>query len=189
MYSCLWKKRFFEPQQCFLVGYVYLQNFQKVMQESLKKSCSNNFFVKLCFAQNHKWLNFYYKHFFIKGHFRHTGSTKVSNFVKLNFYHFWPLCNTKNANFAIFHAKKLKFSPQNRCLIFVKTQWSHSFIDYWPLLTTVHHQKCQVCHFSWYRAEILLPVPYEPKSNYETWNFKLFLRFYVLCWLQKWNVI
>ena len=95
----------------------------------------------------------------IKGHLRHTGSTKVSNFVKLNFYHFWPLCNTKNANFAIFHAKKLKFSPQNRCLSFAKTQWSHSFIDYWPFLTTVHHQKCQLCHFSWYRAEIFTTVP------------------------------
>ena len=107
------------------------------MPESLKKSCSHNFFFQSCFAQNHKWLNFYYKVFLIKGHFRHTDSTKVSNFVKLNLYHFWPLCNTKIANFAIFHDKKLKFSPQTLAWSFSKHSgqifFKLTFDHFWPL--------------------------------------------------------
>ena len=62
---------------------------------------------------------------------------------KLTFGHFWPLCNIKNANFAIFHARKLKFSPETPCLLNFKTQWSEKFqIDFWPFLTTVQHQEC-----------------------------------------------
>ena len=55
-------------------------------------------------------------------------------FFKLTFDKFWPLCNIKNANFAIFHARELKFSPKSPCLIFFITQWSILFqIDFWPL--------------------------------------------------------
>ena len=40
------RKKNFEPQKCFLDGYVYLQVFQKVIPESLKKSCSTIFSLK-----------------------------------------------------------------------------------------------------------------------------------------------
>ena len=31
----------------------------------------------------------------------------ISNFVKLNFKLFWPMCNIRNSNFAIFNARKI----------------------------------------------------------------------------------
>ena len=122
-------------------------SFSKSDARITKKSCPHNFFLKICFAQNHKRLNFYQKVFLIQGHFKHTGGTKVSNFVKLNIYHFWPLCNIRYVTSAIFHDKKLKILIQNHCLTFFKTQWSifltvHQF---WPLCKI---KKWQFCHFS-----------------------------------------
>ena len=50
---------------------------------------------------------------------------------------FWPLCNIRNVNFAILHAKRLEFSPQTPCFLYVKTQWSNffklTFDLFWPL--------------------------------------------------------
>ena len=89
---------------------------------------------------------------------------------------FWPLCTTKNAKFAIFGARGLKFSLQASYLLCMKikcfNQLFHIFwSDFWPLCTTKYVKILARC---------FLLILYENKVAKSTFSYIL-ICFWPLC--------
>ena len=95
--------------------------------------------------------------------------TQCQRFLKSNYGIFLPLCNTKNANFAIFDGRVLEFSPDSLSTLNESTMAKICEIRFWPFWPRAS-QKIITCQMWLIRYHCAVPTASLSLQKPQAWT-------------------